>query len=102
LQVGGAGDDCVAASLKDSMAGGSGLAEVPCVHDDLDSMVGTGDMPQNRHRSILGCVIDEDMLVSVLREIVKHLPNLVIDFPHVLSLVVARRDDAYELHGLSS
>ncbi len=65
------------------------MAEVARIHDDLDIFICLCNALQNAHRSIRRCVVDEDMLVAVLRKAVHDLAHAQIHGFNVAFLVVA-------------
>ena len=44
------------------------MAEIARVDDDLHPPVAPGDLLQDRHGAVLGAIVDEQMLVVVLRQ----------------------------------
>ena len=73
------------------------VAEVPRVDDDLDVFVLRRDLPQNRHRAVLGGIIDEDVFVTIAADFREDFFDLLVAFADVFLLVVTGADNADEL-----
>jgi hypothetical protein len=64
------------------------MAEVAGIDDDFHVPVGRGEFSEDGDCGILGRVIDENMLVVVLRESPHHLGGAADHFANVFLLVV--------------
>ena len=69
------------------------MPEIPCIDDTADMRIVLDFLANQRHRIVFGGIVDEDMLVVVLRQGLHHLANPLAKNGHVLFFVITGRYD---------
>ena len=98
LQIREQNDYGITFGLKEGVLGRADVAEIARIDDYLDVGIVPGDATQNIHRAICRIVINDDVLVAILRQPREDLSDTFSQDFDIAFFVVAGTDDADELH----
>ena len=96
LEVAGQGDHDIAPRLQQRVVPGAHMPEVPGIENHLHVRICGRERPQDPRGAILRRVVDEDVLVPVLRQQGKDCLDGLIHLARVALLVEAGGDDGDE------
>jgi hypothetical protein len=98
-KVAGDRDHGVAVRLEQCVVPGPHMTEVPRVQDHLHVLVLGGELAQDDRGAVLRRVVDENVLVAVLRQLRKDRPHRLVHLPNVPFFVETRGHDRDQAHG---